>query len=981
MYHKKTKKVVKFYNVERLGRAIRKGTLLFAAVLLLCLMTPMTVRAQKEIIKVGAIADNDFIENANGVFRGYGVEYLRIIADYNDWIYLYVFDSWEDCFTRLDNGQVDMLCNVQFTKERSEKYLYSSIPLGYDYTILYTLPDSDIYFEDYEAMKGKKVGLLGASIHSDGYLEYAEKLELDSECIYYETEDAIMDALHSKEIDIAVTGSLNTRNDLKVVGRFGTNPFYCITRKDNVQFMEQLDEALQNIKVEQPGIEAELAEKYYGNNQISSSPIFTREEYEYIQNREPIKVKLMMGSRPLSYLDGEQEKGIFVDYINLLAQKSGLQFDVELSTDALTMEEQTEEILREDYLMLRAERALQANGLSDELITTRPVITTQLSYIKNKNAVTAIENKEQVIAVTNEMGYFEKLLEEAEEDYQVRYYDNTESCLEAVINGEADIAAQDSYVVTYLLQKPKYVESLVEYPGQECTNSMCLIASKDEEILIDILNKTINFITDEERENIVTMELLLNPYEQVFTDFLYRYRTAILIIITVIIGSLVVYTVLMRRMTKLQLQKKEYELLQKKVQQDELTGAYNRPAFYKKARRMIDNAIEDMCIVLMDISNFKVINDLYGIKTGDKLLRHMADELKRRGKDIEFVVGRFNSDHFYMCMKQSDFEQMQFPKRYKTFLEDMDVTVIYGVYPVGDKKDVPINIMCDRASLAAHDEARQRREYIRYYSEDERKKLIREQEIVNDMEKALEEHQFSVFIQPKFNIFENKIVGGEALVRWFHPQKGMVSPGEFIPVFEKNGFIIPLDYYVWEETCRFVAELKKKGYDALPISINVSRAHFYGKELKDKLEELIHRYELSMEDIELEITETICAEDPDIIYKKVKELQKAGFKVAMDDFGSGYSSLNMLKEMPLDIIKMDLKFLDGGDNEEKSRKILGTLISLAKNMDLFVVVEGVETAEQVEFLRSIGTRCAQGYFYSRPIDCKAFEAMLEKERG
>ena len=218
------------------------------------------------------------------------------------------------------------------------------------------------------------------------------------------------------------------------------------------------------------------------------------------------------------------------------------------------------------------------------------------------------------------------------------------------------------------------------------------------------------------------------------------------------------------------------------------------------------------------------------------------------------------------------------------------------------------------------------------------------------------------------------------MVRWFHPQKGMISPGEFIPVFEKNGFIIPLDYYVWEETCRFVAELKKKGYDALPISINVSRAHFYGKELKDKLEELINRFDLSMEDIELEITETICAEDPDIIYKRVKELQKSGFKVAMDDFGSGYSSLNMLKEMPLDIIKMDLKFLDGGDNEEKSRKILGTLISLAKNMDLYVVVEGVETEEQVKFLQSIGTRCAQGYFYSRPIDCKAFEAMLEKER-
>ena len=311
---------------------------------------------------------------------------------------------------------------------------------------------------------------------------------------------------------------------------------------------------------------------------------------------------------------------------------------------------------------------------------------------------------------------------------------------------------------------------------------------------------------------------------------------------------------------------------------------------------------------------------------------------------------------------------------------ELKVEINYFVSLCRDKKDVPINIMCDRANIAAHDMNRKRVEYIRYYSEDERNKLIREQEIVNDMEKALSGRQFSVYVQPKYDIVSEKIVGGEALVRWFHPQKGMISPGEFIPVFEKNGFIIRLDYYVWEETCRLIAELKEKGFKQYPISINVSRAHFYGKELQDKLEELIAKYGLDTDDIELEITETICAEDPDIIYKKIRDLQKAGFKVAMDDFGSGYSSLNMLKEMPLDIIKMDLKFLDGGNNEDKSRNILKTLISLAKSMKLYVVVEGVETKDQVDFLRGIGSYCAQGYYYSRPVDCAAYEEMLHKEK-
>lgn len=981
MYQEKKQK---YFNAGKKGwleRSILKKGLLFVTVLLLCFFTPITAYAGKKIVKIGTVAGNDFVEEYGGVYRGYGAEYMEQIAQYNDWTYVYVFDTLENCFERLESGQIDMICNIQKTEERTKKYLFSDIPLGYDYTIIYSRPDSDIYYEDYDAMKGRKVGLLTASAHSDNYLEYAAAMGLDSEPVYYEYEDEAMMALQIGAVDLAAVGNMYNRNDMKAVARFGTSPFYCITSKEQAELMDELNEALQHIKVENPGIEAELAQKYYGNNQISNSPLFTKEESEYIANREPIRIRLMVGAQPLSYINTERNpQGIFVKYLELLEEKSGLQFNIEISTDSIGMEGQTKYIQDGNYLMLRAQRALEESGLDQSLIMTKPVINTQLAYVINKDNVDDIGRNDYVFAITNEMGYFENLVKQVSENFQVKYYPNTEACLNAVLRKEADIAAQDSFVVTYLLQKPRYSEHLTERHGTECINGMCLIASAKDEMLIQVLNKTITYIDEEEVDNIVSMELLMNPYELGFSDILYRYWQLILCITMILIVSAGTYTILMHRMTKLQLQKKEYELLQKKVQQDELTGVYNRPAFFKKARKMIDNAQEDMCVVLVDLTNFKVVNDLYGIRMGDKLLKHMANELTARCKGREIIISRFNSDHFYMCMKMTDFEDLKFPKRYKTFLEDMDITVIYGVFPVGEKKDVPLNIMCDRASLAAHDANRSRGEYIRFYSEDERKRLIREQEIVNDMEKALEGRQFSVFIQPKYNIMENMIVGGEALVRWFHPQKGMVSPGEFIPVFEKNGLIIPLDYYVWEETCRVVSELKKKGFSGLPISINVSRAHFYGKELRDKLEELINKYELCMDDIELEITETICAEDPDIIYKKVRELQDAGFKIAMDDFGSGYSSLNMLKEMPLDIIKMDLKFLDGGDDEEKSRTILGTLINLAQSMNLYVVMEGVETEDQVKFLQSIGTPCAQGYFYSRPVDCDTYESMLVKER-
>ncbi len=978
--HTKVRKNV-WNKLER--RQVGKGLLfavnLFVSVFLLFMFFYTPIQAKGKVVKVGAIEGNSFIEEISGVYHGYGVEYLEEIAKYTGWKYEYVFDNWENCMEMFENGEVDILCNVQKTPEREQRYLYSCIPFGYDYSIIYAHPDSDIYYEDFEAMKGKTVGLISVGIHTQAYLEYAEKMELDSKIVYFDLEDDMISAILNGEIDMAVTGSIYNRTDMKAVGRFGTNPYYIVMQKNNSDLMEELNEALQHIKVENPGIEASLAQKYYGDTQISSNPLFTKEEQQYIRSRGPITVRLMEEVRPLSYVDGDEKKGVFVSYLDLLSQKTGLQFEVEIAKSDWDVKAGIAKQSESGELMFREALAAETLGFDEHLIMSNPVITSPLSYFKSKEQLGEGIKDDYIFAITKEMKYFENLLKKANSDFQVKYYDTPEECFEALIKNEADIGVQNSFIVSYLFQKPRYAKTLVECPGQECLNEFCLVAPKQEQLLIQIINKAINYISEEEKNAITTAELLLEPYDFTIVDIIYRYWKFLTVVISLIVLLAATYTILMRRTTKLEFQKREFELLQKKVQQDELTGVYNRPAFYKEAKRMIDNSTDEMCIVLMDIANFKVVNDLYGISVGDKLLIYMAEELTKFGNDREFAVARFNSDHFYMCMKLSDFENIKFPKRYKTFLEDIDVTVIYGVYPVKDNKDVPINIMCDRASLAAHDEERKRGEYIRYYSDEEREKLIREQEVINDIEKALEGRQFSVYIQPKYNIFANDIIGGEALVRWFHPQKGMISPAEFIPILEKNGFIIQLDYYVWEETCRFIAGLKKKGYPRCPISVNVSRAHFYGKELCEKLEELIEKYQLEPDDIELEITETICAEDPDIIYKKIEKLQQAGFKIAMDDFGSGYSSLNMLKDIPLDILKMDLKFLDGGDNEEKSHNIIKTLIALAKSIDLQVVVEGVEKEEQIDFLRDIGCRYSQGYFYSKPIECEAFEAKLREQ--
>ncbi len=415
--------------------------------------------------------------------------------------------------------------------------------------------------------------------------------------------------------------------------------------------------------------------------------------------------------------------------------------------------------------------------------------------------------------------------------------------------------------------------------------------------------------------------------------------------------------------------------LRGKVERDVITGLYNRPSFYKIAKDRILESNEDMYIVSVDISNFKIVNEHYGMNIGDRLLKDIGMQLQQLDEHGKMVFARFVMDHYYICIPKSEFERIDFPKSFKSFLGNMDIRVVYGVFPVQDKT-LPANVMCDRALEAAHDKTNHYVDYIRFYNDSVHQQALLEQEIEVEMEQALADRQFYTVVQPKYDPETQQIIGGESLVRWQHPKKGTVSPGVFINIFERNGFIAFLDYFVWEETCRLQAQLKQSGLKTVPISVNVSRIHFYNSELRGKLRELIHKYGLEPEDIELEITESICGEAAENIFQTIRELQADGFKIAMDDFGSGYSSLNMLKEMPLDIIKMDLRFLDGEEN--KSQIILKALIEMAQTMGLKVVVEGVEHLTQVDFLRQFKNCCLQGYYYSRPVATDVFEEMLQK---
>ena len=930
---------------------------------------------EERVIRIGYDMNSNFIKESDGEYYGYGVEYLDKIAEYTGWKYEYVKDnSWHASLDKLRHGEIDIICTAHYTKERAEEFLYSDIPLGYETSLLYAKSDSKISYQDFEAMQGCKIGLLSESYSSQDFESYAVKEGIQYEGIYFERENDMMQALEEDRIDMMVIGSRYATPNLKLVDKSGANAFYCIAQDSNAELIEEIETVLQQIMFDDPTFEGDLNSKYFGHSAISNSPLFTKEELEYIESLGEIKIKFIQDQHPSCYVENGETKGIWAEVVKLLSEKSGINFVLEGGSAEEYSQESYEEYLSDGYLLLRTQKALEHMSDLEGTIASNAIANVSVSYVKRQAAFVEDKYVSHVIAITQDLAYLEPMILEENPDYQIKYYGNTKECLEALIHKEAGMAIQNSHRTSYLMQKPEYADKLAIVPGADYDNEVCLVALEDQEMLIAIINKAIHHISDGEINEIVKRELLTEPYPLEWSDIVYKYWKWMVILGVIVIAALTVYTVLTQRLASARVQKKEYELLQKKVQLDEVTGLYNRSYFYEMARKLIKETNEEMCIVTMDISNFKVINELYGMKVGDHLLKEIGEQVQKLDKDHHMIPSRFMADHYYMCMSKWEFDQMELPRSFKTSLEDMDIRVVYGVFFVDGQKEIPVNIMCDRAFLAVHDKNYKYIEYIHFYNDREHQQMLEEQSIENIMEKALEERQFYIVIQPKYNPMTGKIVGGETLVRWQHPEKGIISPAVFINVFEKDGFIIHLDYFVWEETCRFQAEMKRKGIQTVPISINVSRAHFYGSELQHKLRELIQKYDLDTKDIELEITESICGEDSENIYDDIRELQNEGFKIAMDDFGSGYSSLNMLKEMPLDIIKMDLKFLDG--EETKSRLILKALIEMAQTMGLKIVVEGVEILSQVEFLKQFKDCYVQGYYFSRPVVTEVFEEML-----
>lgn len=413
---------------------------------------------------------------------------------------------------------------------------------------------------------------------------------------------------------------------------------------------------------------------------------------------------------------------------------------------------------------------------------------------------------------------------------------------------------------------------------------------------------------------------------------------------------------------------------------DSLTGVYNKQYFYEKTEQYINfHPDKEFLMICTDIREFKMINDFFGTKIGDQVLINFSKMLSNQLTEAS-IYGRIENDVFGILMAKDKYDEEVFAaKAQEAFDSCIDTGISFptinyiGVYEITDRS-IPASVMCDRARMAITSIKGSFHKRVAYYNDTLRDDIMYEQELITDLDHAIASGEIMMYLQPQMDSAGN-MRGAEALVRWIHGEKGMIMPGDFIPVFEKNGLISEVDKHIWELACKQLQKWKKEGKEDLYISVNISPRDFYFLNIYQVFTDLVVKYDINPKNLKLEITETAIAIDVERQLELIARLRKYGFIVEMDDFGSGYSSLNMLKDIQVDVLKIDMAFLRKSKDEDRSKKILHMIINLSKQLGMPVISEGVETKEQVDYLSDFGCDMFQGYYFAKPMDVTSFEKL------
>ncbi len=960
------------------SRVRRLAAVLLCLVLAAALLPAAGVEtAGEKIVRVGWYESSFNKTDKQGRRSGYAYEYQIKLAAYTGWRYEYVEGSWPELLQMLIRGEIDLMSDVSYTPERAGLMLFPSLPMGAeDYYLFISSENREISSSDLSTLNGKKVGVNQGSIQAAFYREWAERQGVESEITEVTcSEKESLEMLQQGELDAYVTVDSFTAelyqdpNRPVPVCEIGSSDFFFAVNRDRPDLLTDLEDGMNRIHEENRHYNHEMFEKHLVT--AGTNAFLTAGEKEWLEERGTIRVGYQDNYLAFCAADPETGEltGALKDYLESAAgcvMNAGIDFEAKAYPTAAA----ALAALKSGEVDCVFPANLSANDSEEmHVFMTPPLMRSDLFAVVRQADRQDFTRKEHVLVAVNEGNpNYESCLRENFPNWHIVYFPTTTDCLKAISQGVADCVLISSYRYNNLSRQCEKLNLTTIATGEGLDYSFAVASGEPE--LYSLLAKVADLVPD------FTVQSALSYYttedaKDSLWDLVARHPWGV---IGVGGGILLVIVAMMLRSMR---SERKAERLISATETDQLTGLYNRDFFLQYAGNMRrEHPDRPMDAVVMNIDRFHSVNAVNGRGFGDRVLRVLADGIRAEAEDCGGIAGRFEADRFDLfCPHREDYQPLygKLQEILDTLAPASGIRLRMGVMPW--QPGMETVQMFDRARTACSMARGNYGAHLIVYDEQMQERENYEQRLLNDLHRALNSYEFEVHYQPQYDIRTDppKLVSAEALVRWHHPELGMILPGDFVPLLERHGKIGEVDHYVWSEAAKQIARWRDIYGVTIPVSVNLSRVNVFDPELESTLDRLLAYNGLSQGTLKLEVTESAYTGNAEQVIRVVERLRMKGYIVEMDDFGSGYSSLNMLSAMPVDVLKMDRAFIRKIGDDEKDTHLVGLILGIAKSLKIPVVAEGVETEEQLKTLRDLGCQLVQGFYFSRPLPPDEFE--------
>ncbi len=923
----------------------------------------------KTVITVGYQLNTDLVHDITNMGEeGIGYELLKKTEFESDLQFNFV-KIQGDLFSALENNTVDIIGLFLKTPERSRKYVYSNRSLNSVVASLATKGFQGIYYDDPISIDGKTVATYEGNPINPMFEKYMEDNNIS---VNFNV--GVLETYLDLDADFYLTYSENRSSEnFYSVLNLAHEETYLLTTQENKELMDKIDTAYSKMMISEGFYFNELLDKYNENTINLSHRELTRKEVEILREK-PLTVGYLDSHRPFTYTD---EKGVasgaIVELMNILAKKYGFEVEyVPYNINSLHCEHADVDIVIS--LLGCTDYEINHYVPTDAYYNIAMVASVPITLADSRYSPAEIIKKTPRIGFAKYLYVDFDAFIKAFPNNEIQFFSNFEQMLEFYKNGKIDMAvyteAGSTYADAYLKEGENFL-----FGTDFALSFHFSVSNRISDVYIPIFNVMLDTITLREYDDLFNRHTTTYYPEKTLADFLFEYWGYLFLMVAFLFLAFFTYA------NRTQSQKQD--LLIKTYQKDRLTPLMSMSYFYERASLLLSTASSDEYeIISFDIDYFRTINSYYSMEQGTEVIKEMAKALADAFKGTSSLLARKTAEQFYVFRKtdeggsiESIYENYILPSIRFVVGEHYKASLSFGSVVIKNCTDAISAIIAYADFARMSGKVRHETTFI-VYDAAMNEKYSSKLHITFKMNQAIKDKEFKVFYQPKIDFKSLKIVGAEALVRWIPANGDIIFPNEFIDVFEKNGFISTLDMYVFKEVCQFINDNRNK-INIPPISVNLSSVTILEENLVETLLDSLEELGVSVDEVELEVTETAIFGSEDVFLSKISELKTLGFTVSIDDFGSGVSSLNRLCAIDADVLKLDKAFFDQKEQNTKTAIVVDEVITLAKRLFMKIVAEGVETYEQAVWLRELNCDTAQGFYFSKPIDENIFKQQLQ----